>query len=156
MTSEHQKWQKLKNNYLKQVEEALASIDHPKKADVLRDVNEHLERKYAELTPNQQNWEGYQQILIEMGPPQDYAELLCEQFVSVKKTTLGINELLAIVFVMVLIVAGGYLIYSTQKTPPPTPKVIEKTPEFELDERVLGKWVTIDFVKQIHSHPISL
>jgi hypothetical protein len=54
MTSEHQKWQKLKKNYLKQVEEALASIDHPKKADVLRDVNEHLERKYAELTPNDQ------------------------------------------------------------------------------------------------------
>ena len=42
MTSEHQQWQKLKNNYLKQVEDALASIGHPKNSDILKDVECHL------------------------------------------------------------------------------------------------------------------
>jgi len=131
MTSEHQKWQKLKNNYLKQVEGALASIDHPKKADVLRDVNEHLERKYAELTPNQQNWEGCQQILIEMGPPQDYAELLMEGKTPSAKSTSSINTFLAVIFVCMLAAVGSYLVYTAKQTPPQTEEVVvqeEKTP----------------------------
>ena len=78
MNFDYEKWQSLKNNYLKQVEQALASINHPKSGELLHDVDEHLENKYAELPLDQQNWEGCQQILIEMGPPSDYAELLAE------------------------------------------------------------------------------
>jgi hypothetical protein len=146
MNVEYEKWQKLKNNYLKQVEHALASIDHPKSAEVLRDVNEHLERKYADLPLDKQNWEGYQQILIDMGPPQEYADLLTEEKTPVTKSTSRINTLLAIVFVIVLMIVGGYLIYSAKNTSPSGPL---SGYEFEADERVLGKWVSIDFVKTI-------
>ena len=152
MTSEYQQWQKLKNNYLKQVEHALASINHPKNTDVLHDVDEHLERKYAELPPDKQNWEGFQQILIEMGPPQDYAELLAEETLSTQKGKFSLNELLAVVFIIVLIAIGGYLIYTAQKTSMRSSTSAAHSPkafEFEPDEQVLGKWLTIDFVKTI-------
>ena len=148
MTSEHQQWQKLKNNYLKQVEQALAAINHPKNTDVLHDVAEHLDRKYAELYSEGKTWETFQQIITEMGPPQDYADLLTEEKPTAAKNKFGINEFLAVVFIVVLIIVGGYLIY-TAKNAPSTPATAEEVSEFELDERVLSKWVTIDFVKTI-------
>jgi hypothetical protein len=152
MNVEYEKWQKLKNNYLKQVEHALASIDHPKSAEVLHDVNEHLERKYADLPLDKQNWEGYQQILIDMGPPQDYAELLCEQDTYVTTFKFGINQFLAIIFVIVLAAVGSYLVYNAKMNPSQQPVIQEtiiKNAEFELDERVLGQWTSVDFVKRI-------
>ena len=159
MTSEHQQWQKLKNNYLKQVEQSLAAINHPKSTDVLNDVAEHLDSKYAELYPESRTWETFQQIITEMGPPQEYAELLMEEKPVSTKNKFGLNEFLAVVFVVVLMGVGGYLIYTAQKTVPstpvpppaqtPTPAPIAKTFEFELDERALGKWMTVDFVKTI-------
>ncbi len=147
MTSEYPQWAKLKNNYLKQVEQALASTNHPKSNDVLRDVDEHLERKYTELEPDKQNWEGYQQILIEMGPPDEYAELLSEETTAAVKNTSGINTFLAAVFVIVLIIVGGYLIYNAKNAP--APATTSRVVEFEPDERVLGKWITVDFVQKI-------
>ena len=151
MTSEHEKWQKLKDNYLRHVEQVLASIDHPKSADVLRDVDEHLERKFSELSPDKQNWEGCHQILVEMGPPQDYAELLAEDQTTPASKGIGINEYLAIAFVIVLMVVGGYLIYTAKNMPAtaPPPAPAAKSFEFELDQRVIGKWVTVDFVDHI-------
>ncbi|MBL7214842.1 MAG: hypothetical protein ISS71_04115 [Phycisphaerae bacterium] len=147
MTSEHQQWHQLKQNYLKCVEQALASVDSPKTAEILSDVAEHLENKYADLPPEQRTWEAFQQIITEMGPPQEYAELLSEEAPAAKKAIFGINEFLAVVFVVVLMTVGGYMIYNAKKTPPPEP--VSKTVEFELDEQVLGKWVTVDFVKTI-------
>ena len=142
-----QQWQKLKNNYLKQVENALASTGQAKSSTILQDVNEHLERKYAELPADKLNWEGYQQILMEMGPPQDYAELLMEGKTPSAKSTSGINTFLAVIFVCMLAAVGSYLIYTAQKTPAPAMKPFE----FELDERVPGKWVTVDFVRNIEN-----
>lgn len=147
MTSEHEKWEKLKTNYLRQIEHVLATTHHPKSAEVLRDVDDHLDRKYAELPADKQNWEGYQQILIDMGPPEEYAELLTEEHSSGVKKRFGINEFLAAVFVVVLMVVGGYLIYTAKHTPPSAPA--SKMPAFESDKRVLGKWVTVDFVESI-------
>lgn len=149
MTAEQDKWLKLKNNYLRQVEQALAATGHPKSGDVLRDVDEHLDRKYAELSADKQNWEGYQQILIDMGPPDEYAELLAEENMPADKRGFGINTFLAVVFVVVLMVVGGYLIYTAGKKPAVPAASVEKTYHFEPDERVLGTWETIDFVQTI-------
>lgn len=147
MTAEHAKWQQLKNNYLKQVEQALASTNHPKSTDVLRDVDEHLGRKYAELSPDKQSWEGYQQILIDMGPPEEYAELLTEETTPVDKTASGVNIFLAVVFVIVLIGIAGYLVFTASHNSPQVPA--HNTFQFEPDERMLGQWVTVDFVRNV-------
>ncbi|MHC5086362.1 MAG: DUF1700 domain-containing protein, partial [Planctomycetota bacterium] len=142
-----QQWQKLKNNYLKQVENALASTGQAKSSTILQDVNEHLERKYAELPADKLNWEGYQQILMEMGPPQDYAELLMEGKTPSAKSTSGINTFLAVIFVCMLAAVGSYWVYTAKKTP--AEPLARKPFVFELDERTLGKWTTVDFVEVI-------
>ncbi len=147
MTSEHQQWQELKQNYLKHVEQALASVDSPKTAEILNDVAAHLENKYADLPPEHRTWEAFQQIITEMGPPQEYAELLSEDTTAAKKAAFGINEFLAVVFVIVLMAVGGYMVYNAKKIP--SQISTEKSVEFELDEQMLGKWISIDFVKMI-------
>ena len=147
MTSEYQQWQNIKENYLKLIEKNLAQVDHPQRVEILNNVREHLDSKYAELYPESKTWETFQQIITEMGPPEEYAELLTEEKTPAVKNKSGMNEFLAVVFVIVLTVVGGYLIYTAKKTPPPV--IVQKAVEFELDERVLGKWATIDFVKTI-------
>ena len=149
MNPENRQWQETKENYLKQIEKSLAQVGHPHHAEILANVREHLDNKYAELLPDQQNREGYQQIITEMGPPEEYAELLTENKVPQAKKTPGINLFLAIVFVIVLAAVGSYLIYTSQKTPGKTLTPGAKSYEFEPDQRVLGKWISIDFVKMI-------
>ena len=117
MTSQNQ-WQDVKENYLNLIEQTLAQVDHPRRAEILDNVREHLENKYAELSPEQQSWENFQQIITEMGPPEEYAELLGEDNTPTTKTTSGINTFLAILFVIVLAAVGSYLIYTAQKTSP--------------------------------------
>lgn len=147
MNGDYSQWQKLKDGYLKQVEQALAATDHPKRAEVLRDVEAHLEQKYAELAAEQRNWEGYQQIITEMGPPEEYAELLTEETTpAVSHTLVSINTMLAAIFVVVLMIVGGYLIYTAKNARPPSPA---EGYVFEPDERVPGRWVAVDFVRNI-------
>jgi len=76
MTSENKEWDSLKAEYLRQVEKALSSVKHPRRKEVLDDVRSHLDRRFAELEPDQQTWENFQTIITEMGPASDYAELL--------------------------------------------------------------------------------
>lgn len=77
MNSEQQ-WLDVKEAYLKQIERYLAQVDHPRRPEILRDVKKHMDEKYGHLSAEQRNWDGYQQIVTEMGPPQEYAELLAE------------------------------------------------------------------------------
>jgi hypothetical protein len=150
MTDANRQWQDIKASYLKQIEKCLADVDHPQRTDILANVAEHLDTKYAELTAVQQNWDSFQQIITEMGPPREYADLLSETTLPAEKRILGINTLLAAVFVIVLISVGGYLIYTAKNAPPPpSPTPVPNAFEFESDERVLGKWVTVDFVRNI-------
>lgn len=76
MTSENKEWDSLKAEYLRQVEKALSSVKHPRRKEVLDDVRSHLDRRFAELEPDQQTWEDFQAIITEMGPASDYADLL--------------------------------------------------------------------------------
>ena len=76
MTSESKTWDSLKTEYLHQVEKALSSVKHPRSKEVLEDVRSHLDRRFAELGPDEQTWENFQAIITEMGPASDYAELL--------------------------------------------------------------------------------
>lgn len=76
MNPESQTWKGLKAEYLHKVEKALSAVKNPRKQDVLADVRSHLDNRFAELEPAEQNWENFQAIITEMGPPSDYAELL--------------------------------------------------------------------------------
>lgn len=155
MSSEYQQWQEVKENYLKLIEKNLAQVDHPQRSEILANVREHLDSKYVELWPEQKNWEGFQQIITEMGPPEEYAELLAEDNLTKAKSTSGINTFLAILFVTVLAAVGSYLIYTAKESSAPNSSPAPYSPlasnaiDFETDEQVLGKWVTIDFVRLI-------
>lgn len=148
-----QQWQDIKENYLKQIEKVLAKTDHPRRVQLLCDVKEHLERKYADLPASQRTWENSQRIITEMGPPEDYAELLTEERPAAS-SHFGINELLAVVFVAVLIAIGAYLVYTAKKNPPEQP--VPQSYLFEMDERVLGKWVAVDLVQFIDAFTPSI
>lgn len=76
MTSESRKWESLKAEYLRKVEKALSLVKHPRGREVLEDVRSHLDRRFAELEPEERTWERFQTIIAEMGPASDYAELL--------------------------------------------------------------------------------
>ncbi|MBA7708418.1 hypothetical protein ES703_117316 [subsurface metagenome] len=54
MTSENKKWHAFKTEYLHKVEKALLSVKHPRSKDILEDVRSHLDRRFAELEPDQQ------------------------------------------------------------------------------------------------------
>jgi hypothetical protein len=69
-------WGNIKEGYLYQVEKSLMKVKHTSKKQVLEDVSSHLDQKFAELGEDDKVWENYQQIITEMGPAEDYAELL--------------------------------------------------------------------------------
>lgn len=142
-----QQWQDVKTSYLQAIQKKLAAVEHPRRNEVLNDVGEHLERKYLELPEDQQDWEHFQQIITEMGPPEEYAELLSEENGTVEKDGFGINGFLAIVFVVVLILVGVLVVKNTKPALPPASNSDSLQITFEPDERVVGKWITIDFVK---------
>jgi hypothetical protein len=144
-----QQWQNVKEGYLRQIEKSLAKTDHPRRAEILSDVKDHLDRKYAELPPAERNWEGYQRIITEMGPPEDYAELLKEERTE-ERSRFGINELLAIIFVATLIAIGIYLVYTAKTTAPAEPGYQRRPSHlFQTDLRLTGKWIAVDFVEKI-------
>lgn len=78
MYSQGKTWDKLKAEYLHQVEKALASVKCPRIGQVIEDVRSHLDRRYAELELGQRTSENFQEIIAQMGPPSDYAELLAQ------------------------------------------------------------------------------
>jgi hypothetical protein len=71
-----QMWSEVKADYLKRVEQALSVARHPRSFEILADVSNHLDSRFAELGPQNRNWENFQKIITEMGPPSEYAELV--------------------------------------------------------------------------------
>jgi hypothetical protein len=145
MTSENRQWEEIKAGYLKQIEKNLAKVDHPQRSEILANVRDHLDSKYAELSADQRTWESFQQIITEMGPPEEYAELLMENNTAAPNITSQLNTLLAIAFIIVLAAVGSYLVHDAKKGT--SQSTVQNPFKFELDERVPGKWITVDFVR---------
>jgi hypothetical protein len=78
-----QMWIEAKSDYIKRVEQALSESRYPRSFEILTEVGNHLEQRFAELEPPQRTWENFQKIITEMGPPSEYAELVNED----KKTS---------------------------------------------------------------------
>lgn len=147
MKSEQLQWEEVKENYLKLIQQALAFVEHPRRTEILNNVKEHLERKYAELPPDKRRWESYQQIITEMGPPADYATLLCDDIIRTGQSRTGLYTLLGGLIFIALLAVGAFLIIGIDTEQPQTAK--PQTSLFVLDPNVLGKWVAIDFVDTI-------
>jgi hypothetical protein len=146
-------WQDVRDGYLRQIEKQLSQVDPEKRAEILGNVREHLEVKYSQLTAEQRSIEHYRQIVSEMGPPQEYAELL-DGTQTARRSRFGINALLTVVFVIVLIGVSGYLVYAAKQSRNLISQGhAQDVPAytFEPDERVVGTWTAIDFVRTIES-----
>ena len=78
--SQQKDWLSIKEQYLRQVEDALAGSGRQNIDGIVNDVRSHLDRRFAELAPQQKTWENFQKIITEMGPPSDYAELAGRKF----------------------------------------------------------------------------
>lgn len=122
MTSENTMWEELKTEYLNKVRKELSSVRHPRREEVLADVSSHLDRRFTELESNEQNWENFQTVITEMGPPRDYAELL-EPEAAGKKVVLP-RSLLWIALCLAGVIAGVILWRTGEfyKAKPVTPK----------------------------------
>lgn len=140
MSSEQ--WRNVRDGYLGQIEKELSQVDPIRRTEILGNVREHLEVKYSQLTAEQRTIDGYRQIVSEMGPPQEYAELL-DEAQTARRSRSGIHAMLTVAFVIALIGVSGYLMYAAKKTP------AEPAYTFEADERVVGTWTAIDFVRSI-------
>ena len=120
MTSEKNAWETLKNKYLSKVEKALSSVKHPHIDEVLEDVKSHLEQKFAALENDAQNCRNMEDIIAEMGPASEYAELLGQPIkrkpfpkwlkYAVAIDTVVVVVVLAIVFALTRGPKVGYII----------------------------------------------
>jgi len=97
-----QTWCEVKADYLKRVEQALSAVRHPRSFEILADVSGHLDRRFAEIGPQERTWENFQKIITEMGPPSDYAELISQDRKSgrskLTKLELGVIGILLVMF----------------------------------------------------------
>ena len=115
MTSEDKRWDRLKADYLGKVEKALSSVQHPRRNEVLEDVRAHLERRFAELAPEQHTVENLETIITEMGPASDYAELLEPQ--ALQPTGYLQRKYVLWFGLAVIVIAAVIVPLSTARTP---------------------------------------
>jgi hypothetical protein len=74
--SKREEWNRLRAEYLRQVEKALSSFKGPYVKQLTEDICSHLDRRFLELGSERQTRENFQAIIADMGPASDYAELL--------------------------------------------------------------------------------
>lgn len=141
-------WLRLREQYLKQVEDVLAESGQPNIESIIDDVRSHLDRRFAELPPRQRTWENFQAIITEMGPPSEYAELAGEKRdIPPKKISARFVVILAGVLSLL---TGGLIVLPLLLPKSPMPTWTDKMKSAFISEpELVGKWVSVDFVKDI-------
>ncbi len=158
-------WQQAKESYLQQVEQALSQSSHPRRVDVLAEVAAHIDQRCAELPEEDRCWESCQKIITEMGPPEEYAELLdgpVNGDAGPKDWIWKLNRLLAVFFAGAVVGIGIFLVVQGRPSPPAGQEPAATSPSqshipqnqpavegFVGDSILPGKWQTVDFVKEI-------
>ncbi len=148
-------WHQVKQNYLKQVDEALAKVSHPERQDVLKNVESHLKQKYSEMPTNERTWDNFQAIITQMGPASDYAELFGEEPIKKEKsqshTVFLIAIGVAVVFVsfIAFIIPLSFLIIKGFNKSDEAGFQKKFFETFVRDPDVIGKWISVDFVRHI-------
>jgi len=145
-------WQDMKEGYLCQVEAALIMTDKTARQNILNDVEEHLDRRYAELSPERKNRERFEAIIADMGPAEDYAELLTSKAVSrgmkyvPHKGLIFLNRLATVFYLLVLFGAVVMHIGMGATVGPYQESQDAWVPPFVNDPNLVGKWISVDFV----------
>lgn len=153
-------WDNIKENYLYQVEKCLMKVKHPAKRQVLEDVSSHMDQKYTELSDIDRTWESYQQIITEMGPAEDYAELLDgEAPVTSSKPRNWLFYFLIFDFIVVIAVIWFVTFNRLREYVSPNFAATAHTEAttfedvtgeaFINDANLIGVWKSVDFVKEI-------
>lgn len=153
MSDAEKKWREIRDEYLRQIEAELTAVRRPRKKELLADVRDHLELRFEELEPSQRTDRRFKEILEEMGPAEEYAELLKQP--AAKKTEIELSpryqflsHLLTGIFVIVLFSVVGYKLYTADikaRLDPMQDFILS----YQLDPRAMGRWVTVDFVETI-------
>jgi hypothetical protein len=91
MGSKWQRCESLKSRYLKAVERELARTSHPRKDQVLAGIQDHLEQSFHALPPEERTSARMQEVIEDMGVPEEYAELLSPGTSGIKVTVHGIT-----------------------------------------------------------------
>ncbi len=105
MTNPANQWQQICNEYLAKVKSVLAGASPDEKQQILDDIDAHLSQSYNELPEEQRTWENFQQIITDLGPVEDYADLLQgkPRVKQTKKRKSLIVWISACIFIFVLI-----------------------------------------------------
>lgn len=144
---EDKDWLRLREQYLKQIEDVLVDSEQPNVDGIVNDVRSHLDRRYTELPPQRRTWENYQAIITEMGPPSEYAELAGEKRdISTKKISARFVVMLA---VALSLLTGGLVVIPLLLPKSPMPTWMDKMKSAFISEpELVGKWVSVDYVKE--------
>jgi hypothetical protein len=131
MTTANDQWEQLRRQYMDRIAKALGTASGSERKQILDDVAVHLDRRFAELTAEEQTWENMQQIITEMGPVEDYAELLEEkpEPKKHKKSSLA-YWIFGLIFLLVVLSFAPtcWKGYKESQKPPKRPSVINSFP----------------------------
>ena len=108
MTSESKVWETLKAEYLSKVKKALSLVKYPHMSEVIEDVQSHMDQRFSELKSNEQTNKNIKNIIAEMGPASDYAELLAPNTAQLNRKNR--QKFLLLVSLAVVIIAGVVLL----------------------------------------------
>ena len=151
MNTNDKTWESTKSNYLRQVERVLTAAKYPSGKSILEEVRLHLEQRYAELSAEQRNWEGFQQVITEMGPPSDYADLLAvgklkKRIITWRRIAIGVPVILVLLAYGIYrgIIPLGDAGTRTYVIPELVGAPFDQP--FVTDEKLVGDWVSVDLV----------
>jgi hypothetical protein len=142
-------WQRLKEQYLKQIEDALVDSGQPNIDGIVNDVRGHLDRRFAELPAGERTWENFQKIITDMGPPSDYAELVSEKGgTGDKKISTRYVITLAVILA---VLTGGLFLLPALLPKCSLPTWTDKMGiAFAAEPKLVGEWVSVDFVSEVN------
>ncbi|MHC4647396.1 MAG: hypothetical protein ACYTBJ_18040 [Planctomycetota bacterium] len=144
MYSEHEKWDRLKTEYLRQVEKVLSSVRSPRVRQVVDDLRWHLDQRFAELEPARRTADNLEAIIADMGPASDYAELLAPNNTRPDRKTWREYAVAGILAAVVVIAAAALLSKVIFSSPQPVTSerflrgLSEKVDKFKIDAATLN------------------
>jgi uncharacterized membrane protein len=146
-------WDRLVSVYMHHIAEALADVNKPRRRQIMEDVAAHLNLRFNELPQEDRTVDNFRNIIGEMGPATDYAELLDPEGAKPATNAASKRFLLLTLIAFLAIVAAAVIISLTlppstpEKPPAAAKRVVDKVDyPFIDDPNVLGTWKSVDFV----------
>lgn len=100
-----QSWNRIKKQYLNEIEKSLAHVDPAVCRRIVSDVESHLDQRLSELADDQKTPEHFKDIIEDMGPAEDYAGFLSNESPPPTQTH-KMKWFLVVTAVAILVTAG--------------------------------------------------